>query len=301
MRRPVWILTFWLAMGATATALECQPLKLASTAQPPARYGQGLMFKVFKAGTKPSYVFGTIHISDPRVLKLPDPVRHAFEQSQQLVLEVLFDEQAIAAFTQLFVNERYDLAKHIGSDLFARTTGLLAKHGYPMEMSKHMPPWAAYLTLNMPPPTPDGVPLDLNLMMEGQRRAMRMHGLESVQEQSSTLTELPENDQIALLKDTVCHYDTLQRELVDLTELYIARNLGGLLASTRKYELYRSKPYERLLASLLWSRNTRMVERLEPILNTGDAFVAVGALHLAGEQGILGLLEKAGYEVGMVY
>ncbi len=301
MRRLVWILTLWLAIGATAAALECQPLKLASEAQPPARYGRGLMYKVFKPGAKPSYVFGTIHISDPRVLELPDAVRQAFEQSQQLVLEVLFDEQAIAAFTQLLVNEQYDLSKHVGSDLFTRTAGLLAKHGYSEEVSKHMPPWAAYLTLNMPPPTPGGVPLDLSLMREGQGRAMQMHGLESIQEQSSTLTELPENDQIALLKDSVCHYDTIQRELAALTELYLARNLGGLLASSQKYELFRSKPYKRLLASLLWRRNTRMAERLEPILNNGAAFVAVGALHLAGDQGILGLLERAGYEVSMVY
>ncbi|RLA04876.1 MAG: hypothetical protein DRQ60_03605 [Gammaproteobacteria bacterium] len=40
-----------------------------------------------------------------------------------------------------------------------------------------------------------------------------------------------------------------------------------------------------------------MVERLLPILKEGKAFIAVGALHLPGESGLLQRLHKLGYQI----
>jgi len=45
---------------------------------------------------------------------------------------------------------------------------------------------------------------------------------------------------------------------------------------------------------LLFDRNARMVARMQPQLKSGQAFVAVGALHLYGEQGLLSLLTARG-------
>ena len=44
-----------------------------------------------------------------------------------------------------------------------------------------------------------------------------------------------------------------------------------------------------------------MVERMEQLLRQGNAFVAVGALHLPGDHGILQLLSDDGYQVTRVY
>ncbi len=38
-------------------------------------YTQGLLWKIESAGTPPSYLFGTIHSDDPRVIQLPAPVK----------------------------------------------------------------------------------------------------------------------------------------------------------------------------------------------------------------------------------
>ena len=56
-----------------------------------------------------------------------------------------------------------------------------------------------------------------------------------------------------------------------------------------------------LFRSLLVERNLRMVGRMQPLLAAGNTFVAVGALHLYGEQGILNLLRRAGYRVSRIY
>ena len=59
----------------------------AVAAQPEARFTKGLLWRVSKEGTAPSYVFGTIHVPDPRVLDLPDPVSMALARSRRYYME----------------------------------------------------------------------------------------------------------------------------------------------------------------------------------------------------------------------
>ena len=52
---------------------------------------------------------------------------------------------------------------------------------------------------------------------------------------------------------------------------------------------------------LVDDRNQHMVERMQPYLQQGKAFVAVGALHLPGKTGLLERLQQQGYTVSRVY
>ena len=52
--------------------------------------------------------------------------------------------------------------------------------------------------------------------------------------------------------------------------------------------------------SLLISRNFGMRDNALAHLEQGNAFVAVGALHLPGKQGLVSLLREAGYTVTAV-
>ena len=58
---------------------------------------------------------------------------------------------------------------------------------------------------------------------------------------------------------------------------------------------------KKLMHQLIDQRNARMVTRMEPFLKRGQAFIAIGALHLPGEVGVLNLLAKQGYRVSVVY
>ena len=54
---------------------------------------------------------------------------------------------------------------------------------------------------------------------------------------------------------------------------------------------------QRLMARVLHARNQRMAERLLPQLPKGGVFVAVGALHLPGADGLLARLKAAGFSL----
>ena len=58
---------------------------------------------------------------------------------------------------------------------------------------------------------------------------------------------------------------------------------------------------ESVLEGPIYARNERMVARMAERLRDGNAFIAVGALHLPGERGILHLLEQQGFAVRRLY
>lgn len=58
--------------------------------------------------------------------------------------------------------------------------------------------------------------------------------------------------------------------------------------------------YEHLEIEHLLKRKKVMAERVLPLLEKGHAAIAVGALYLPGEEGLVELLRKAGYKVAPV-
>ena len=44
-----------------------------------------------------------------------------------------------------------------------------------------------------------------------------------------------------------------------------------------------------------------MVKRMEPVLKKGNAFIAIGAMHLPGDGGVLDLLNKENYKLSRIY
>jgi uncharacterized protein YbaP (TraB family) len=106
-------------------------------------------------------------------------------------------------------------------------------------------------------------------------------------------------DQVALLKDVVCHYEAAQQLIAEMTSRYLKRDLAGLMVLANRFKL--GEEYTEFMERLLFQRNRRMVKRMAARLAEGNAFIAIGALHLPGDQGVLALLEQQGYEVSVVY
>jgi uncharacterized protein YbaP (TraB family) len=290
-----------LAVPAAAD-LNCPELKLATgSGEPPPRHARGLLWRVAKPGVAANHVFGTIHLGDPEIVNLAPAVTGAFDRSRAMVMEVKLEDIDPQQWSRsMTFTGGGSLEQQLGRELFGRTASLLDRYGVAREAAAVMKPWAAYMTLMMPP-SAKGIPLDLVLAIRAAEAGKAVAGLESADEQVSALSSLPADDQVGLVNDLVCHYDAMQADVKDMKQLYLARDLAGLFAVSSRYELNEMPRYQRLMQQLLWDRNERMVQRMGQYLAKGGTFVAIGALHLPGERGVLGLLEKAGYSVDMVY
>ena len=261
----------------------------------------GLLWKISRPGSAPSYLFGTIHSEDTGVMALAPAVESAFNGSRRVILEVMLDTDAMAAGSaaMLMMDGRL-LSEIVGKPLFEQTVAALQSRGIPEAVAERMKPWAAATALSMPVPE-TGVVLDMVLFQRAQQEGKQLHGLETIAEQLEVFEGLPLNDQVALLRDAVEQFAKIDALYAELLAAYKRQDLAALMAIN---EAAMATGDQRLAREfqrrLIVDRNKRMAERLEPYLKQGGAFVAVGALHLPGGQGLLRLLVRRGYTLTAV-
>ncbi|HKK04437.1 MAG TPA: TraB/GumN family protein [Gammaproteobacteria bacterium] len=268
----------------------------------PVPFAHGLLWKVQRAGSAPSYVFGTVHSEDARILELPAPVREALDRTRSLTLEVDLDAGALQRVSEaMYYRDGRDLESVIGASLYRDCVHLMATYGVSEERLHAMKPWVVVATLSRPPPQ-RGAFLDLALYRRAVEAGKTVYGLERIDEQIHYFDDMTLADQVALLRDTVRHHADMPRMFDEILRAYLARDLGELMAiNTRYLRLGDPALARRFTTRFVTRRNRLMVERMQPRLVEGGAFIAVGALHLPGDEGILQLLARRGYRVESVY
>jgi len=262
----------------------------------------GLLWELSKTGQQPAYLFGTIHSEDPAVVELPATVKQAFDASNSVVLEMLMDTDTMRySSTAMLMLDGRSLTDVVGMPLYKKVSAAIASRGIPELVLNRMKPWAAAVTLSTPA-LETGQILDLVLYQDALQQDKAVYGLETVQEQLDLFDSMSESDQVTLLRDAVDKFPELDALHAELLEVYKQRDLEGLLAinetSMQAEDQRLAKEFQRRVID---DRNHRMAERMQQYLRQGKAFVAVGALHLPGEQGLLNLLEQQGYTVRRVY
>ncbi len=122
--------------------------------------------------------------------------------------------------------------------------------------------------------------------------------LETIEEQIGFLTSLEQDAQLELLRQAVRDYDQLDEMFEELLAAYLDGDLDEL---ERLSEEQLADMDPRISAHFtevgLIQRNQVMFDRAEDWLAEGGLLIAVGALHLPGEGGLIDLLESAGYQL----
>jgi len=262
----------------------------------------GLLWAVSRAGVEPAYLFGTIHSEDPAVLQLAKPVQQAFDTAQSVVLEMLLDKEAMVySSTAMLMLDGRSLSDIIGQPLFRQASTAIQSRGIPEVVLERMQPWAAAVTLSMPAPK-TGQVLDAMLYQNALQQGKQVYGLETAREQLNMFESMSESDQIILLQDAVENFPDIDAIHAELLAAYRQRDLDGLMAiSEASMQQGDQRLADDFQQRLVVDRNHRMADRMRQYLQQGNAFVAVGALHLPGEEGLLNLLEQQGYTVRRVY
>jgi uncharacterized protein YbaP (TraB family) len=215
-------------------------------------------------------------------------------------MELIADSAGLVHMAEMmFFNDGRTLEGSIGAQRYAAVRRALTARGAPVDDLNKKKPWVIVMLLSVPAQT--GVALDLQLQSRATRQRKPTHGLESMQEQIAVFNDLSMADQVALLDDTLRDYHEADRLLEAMVQAYVARDLARVMAIMDSSSVEDAHLRETVTERLLASRNVRMIERMRPRLDEGNAFIAVGAAHLPGERGLLALLEQAGYRVTPLY
>lgn len=288
---------FALLLSTTTAAFDCPELRAVTRTVDPGGFPAGLLWRVEARDGAESFVFGTIHISDPRVTRLSPSVTEALDRSAHFMMEVMFDADTVAQMSRaMYFQNGQSLSQLLPPELYTRVVDLLARYQLSGAAADRLKPWAAYTTLSLPPDQ-HAPPLDLVLMNTAQAAGKTLSGLETLDEQIAVFDGLDEHEQLELLTLTACHYDSFQAEVDEMIEYYESEDLAGMMRMAARYE---SPLQERFMDLLLRQRNHRMVERMRRGLARGGMFIAIGALHLPGTEGVLNLLQADGYRISRV-
>lgn len=265
-------------------------------------FDKGILWQISKNGQKSGYVLGTIHSDDPTVTTLPAQVQRAFDESSSFTAELdLNIASMLQAQMYLLLPGNQSLQKILGKRRYNQCVSLMRGYGVPEMMVDRMKPWAIAAQLSMPKPT-SGLFLDLKLYQMAKQKDFKLYALETAQEQLGVFEAMTERQQKIMLDQAIKDHPQMPHKISSLIHYYIKRDLRGLQAYSET-ELLRTDPAIReiMQSKLIVDRNQRMVARMQPQLLDGNAFIAVGALHLPGNQGILQLLVDRGYMVKAVY
>lgn len=283
-----------------ALALALSLLVAAGAALAAKPFERGLLWQVELDGSVRGYVFGTIHLGDARVAGIRPGVADALIASAAVVTELAMEPENLRkAAAGLMLPEGESLRALLGDEPYAALLPRLAERGVDAATADRMKPLAA-LTLLLQPAGGGQIPLDLTLYLNGRQLGKRVGGLETVEEQLAVFDTLDLADQARMLRSLVERPDEGQAYVERLVAAYLDEDLGAmeaLMDDGMPLGPERDGLQQAFNETFLYRRNALMAERMDAAFRREKTFFAVGALHLAGERGVLRELERRGFRV----
>lgn len=274
--------------------------------------GEGLLWKLEKPGQRPSWLYGTMHVTDPRVTTLEPAAQKAFDAAHILVIETtdVLDQQAMLASLMkrpelMMFTDNTTLASLMSPEDLATVNAALEARGIPPGSVTKMKPWMLSAMVALPAcelaRKAGGAPvLDILLAQQAKAAGKEVKGLETAVDQLSAMASLPMEFHIKGLVETLKLGNRMDDVIETMVVLYQRGDTGmfwPLFRNALPSGATDESGYAAFEEAMVTTRNKTMVESADPILAKGDAFMAVGALHLPGPDGLVELFRKAGYTV----
>ena len=277
-------------------------------------FRHGKLFRLSRAGSEPSYLFATLHLSDPRITSFSPRLTATLTNSKIVVLETVETGDVLrravrnnpAAWRRATLPRENQRADDLLSKTdFTQLESLAARRGLLKSVAREFKASSLALLLDLsacavrlPGTRPYLDQLIANIARENKIETV---GLELMIEQIEILNGLPRETERDLLIAVLRRADRSE----DFVETQIARyaegDIGGLLAWLQSAEPVRGVAQAQIplafVDRLVTLRNHRMRDRALSRLRQGGAFIAVGAVHLPGKEGLLSLFEAEGYHV----
>ena len=248
---------------------------------------------------KPSYIFGTIHITCDATLE--DDVKKALDETSQVVLEIDMDDPSMQTKMMggMYMKDGKKISDLVSKEDYAIIDSLITNEvGMPLKMVENIKPF--FLIAMLYPKMLD-CPMqsfEQELMTVATEQQEEINGLETIEDQMKVFDDIPYEDQVADLLKTA--KDNLKKDRETFTEMlsiYKEENIEALIAMMNDDEASSVNKHQ---VKLLINRNKNWIPRIGEYAKVQPTFFGVGAGHLAGEFGVINLLREAGYKVNAV-
>ena len=277
--------------------------------------GNARFWKVEKKGTRPSYLFGTMHVSDPAIVNLAPSVKTALENADRVALELseAADDNGKAMATKLAASPDFLTPKKgesfkdgLSREEFQKLKTTFETHGLPFQLIANNKPWFIWMTLSLPACEARREAygyhaLDVEIGQNAKKLGKPVLGLETVDEQLSAIEKLPLSFQANSIEDYLDNPKFYANLFYTEMQLYKQSRIGEILALDTMFKTTVSEKDQDIFKDILMTkRNLRMSERALPLIEQGNSFIAVGAAHIVDDSGLVEQLRKHGYQVSPI-
>lgn len=267
---------------------------------------KSLLWKVSGNGLKqPSYLFGTYHLLGDKFLAEVPEVQQPFAEAKGVVVELVLDSSRLMTIImQKAVMTNNKLSTLLSpSDYHLVDSVFRALSGYELKTFDMFKPaqitvmfalFQAQKELGEELKKYTGTPLDIHFASVAKKNGVQVTPLETMDQQFDMLyNHFTVEEQAKQLVELVKQSDSAGKFSGDMTKLYFQKDVMGL------GELLESYPTELggNMEYMLKDRNLNWMKTLPELMKSGSQFIAVGAGHLPGENGLISLLQKQGYKV----
>ena len=325
IRLAAWLAALWLGTGMAVA--ECRGADLIETLPAAERdaiiaaaqavpYPSGNLW-LARRGEATVTVVGTMHVNDVRNLGFLQRLQARIDATDLVILEATLDEIArleeviIAEPSIAFIVDGPSLRDQLTPAEWDDLRREMGARGVPSFMAGRMQPWLAFVTLSAPACLLEqgaAATVGLDALIEGlaNRAGVPVLGLEDYTILFETFDTLSLDESLDILRATLLIAPYAEDVFATLTNAYFAGEHRLVWEFSRRWlpaeiEAQIDVPamqaiFARLEDVLLTNRNLAWMETLLPLTEAhSDIVLAVGAAHLSGHDGVLDLLDRAGF------
>jgi hypothetical protein len=261
---------------------------------------KSLLWKISGNGlNKPSYLFGTIHLTCDT--SLDANTLNALEATEQLYLELDMDDKSIQMqmMKLMMMKDGAKLSTLLSPEDFKILDEFMKKN---LNMSvKLFDSFKPFMISSMLFPKMldcKSQSVESELMKITKEQNEEIFGLEKAEDQMKVFDEISYQDQAdELLKTVKDNLEKDKKEFQEMITIYQNKDIEGMLKMMSDSD---NKITSENQDILLNDRNKNWIPIMVKIMKDKPTFFGVGAGHLAGEEGVIKLLRKKGYKVEAV-
>ena len=253
-----------------------------------------IFWKLISPNGSEHYLYGTIHTDDNRVSDINAEVIEALKSSQIFLMETMEISNP-----KLLLLNNIDYSIYFDKSDLDKIKLLANFHTMSFERVLKMKPWLLAVIFDSPRPI---TPFNLDNLLRTKARdlGLRIKGLETSEEHFQVLDNFSIQEQITFLKKVmVKSLAQKEKDYEQLMSAYLSQDLNNIIKTNEDLtsKLVSKSMWIKIKKKLLINRNKLFFNRAHKLANNNQLFIAVGASHLGGDNGLLKQFEHAGYQL----
>lgn len=255
---------------------------------------KGLLWQISGKNIKqPTYLYGTIHMFDTSMYKVPSIVMSKLSTVKKVYFELAFNEGTLAEQRQhaMVADSTQQIDKLMDAASLAKFNDAIKDHPATKKLGPLIYRFKPIFITPMLLTNGKTVTIDMEMFKQASKQKIAVGGLETVAEQMKAIDAMPMDKQVKIMEVFLKQYKGPGPAIRKITEAYVKQDVDHLTEAMGE-----GGPVDANFNKVvLVNRNRIMASRISKAVGGESMMFAVGAGHLGGDNGLIALLLKKGY------